>query len=500
MVIISILYVITVIFLTINIYKRKKIEQRLKESELKLQHNLNFLRTLLDATSIPIFCKNSAGEYTECNAAFEEYLGLRREEILNKTVFQINQGELSSIYHKADLELMYKKGKQVYETQVKYADGTKHDVVFSKSTILSTTNEPVGIVGVILDITERKKNENKIKRLLRLKEALIEVNQAIIGTGNINNLFDLILQNSINAMEGATYGSVLVLGENNVLTIAASAGYDTEKAATFTLPLEHSFHYLRTNGKFINTIIINDIDELYHEDCVDLIKEKDDWKIQSSISTPIIIENKLYGFLNIDSNEKNIFNNDDIDIMDYMKHQIESAVSTHNLYNEIIYLSKYDKLTNIYNRRSFEEIFDKTLKKALRYNESFLLVIFDLNDLKIVNDTFGHLHGDEYIKSFVNNLKDSIRVSDILARYGGDEFIGVFFNTGLENLSLKFEELNNRFLNNPIILDGKKFSYSYSYGIAAFPSDAVTYSDLVKIADERMYKYKETFKKQHAND
>ena len=89
------------------------------------------------------------------------------------------------------------------------------------------------------------------------------------------------------------------------------------------------------------------------------------------------------------------------------------------------------KLTNIYNRRSFEDIFDKILNKALRYNESFYLVTFDLNNLKHINDTFGHLNGDEFIKSFVNKLKKSIRNSDVLARYGGDEFVGVFFNTCL---------------------------------------------------------------------
>ena len=90
------------------------------------------------------------------------------------------------------------------------------------------------------------------------------------------------------------------------------------------------------------------------------------WKIVSCISTPIIINNKLFGMMNIDSDEKDIFNEDDIDIMNYMKYQIENTISTHNLYNEIMYLSKYDKLTNIYNRRSFEEIFDKVLSKALR--------------------------------------------------------------------------------------------------------------------------------------
>ena len=490
------IFLLIIIYLAISIQKRKKIQRKLTESELKLQHNFNFLRTLLDATTTPIFCKDAIGKYTECNAAFEEYIGLKRNAIINKTVYEIHQGELAHIYHKADLDLMNKKGKQIYETQVKYADETKHDVIFSKSTILSNNNDPIGIVGVMLDITERKKNENKINRLLKLKDALIEVNQSIIAAGNISTLFNLILQNSINVMEGAKYGSVLLLNENNFLTIAASMGYDNEKAENFKIPLDHSFHYLKTKGQIANTIIINDIDELYHDECIDLIKEKDEWEIKSAISTPIMINNKLYGFLNIDSNEKSTFNEDDIDIMNYMKRQIEGAICTHNLYNEIIYLSKYDKLTNIYNRRSFEEIFDKTLNKAQRYNESFLLVIFDLNNLKIVNDTFGHLYGDQYIKSFVNKLKDSIRESDILARYGGDEFIGVFFNTEIEVLSKKFEELNTDFFNNPILLEEKEVHYSYSYGIATFPSDAVSYSELVKIADEKMYKYKKAFKKQ----
>ena len=493
------IFTLIIIFLVVNIEKRKKIDKKLKESELKFEHNFNFLRTLLDTITTPMFCKDVNGKYTECNAAFEEYLGLKRDAIINKTVYEINQGKLAYIYNEADLELMNNKGKQIYETQVIAADGKKHHVIFSKSTILSNNNEPVGIVGVILDITERKKSENKINRLLKLKEAMIEVNQAIIGVKDINELFNLILQKSINNMEGAKYGSVLLLNENNILTIATSIGYDKEKVKKISIPLEHSFYWIKSNGEITNTIIIDDIDELNYDKYVGLIDEKEEWEIKSSISTPIIIKNKLFGMLNIDSNENDTFNEDDIDIMNYMKHQIENAICTHNLYNEITYLYRYDKLTNIYNRRCFEEIFDKILSKAIRYNESFLLIMFDLNGLKFVNDTYGHLQGDEYIISFVNKLKSFIRESDILARYGGDEFIGVFFNTEIESLSEKFEELNRYFLNNPIILEGKEVTYSYSYGIASFPSDAVSYSQLIKIADERMYIYKENFKKKNNN-
>jgi diguanylate cyclase (GGDEF)-like protein len=122
------------------------------------------------------------------------------------------------------------------------------------------------------------------------------------------------------------------------------------------------------------------------------------------------------------------------------------------------------------------------------------LVIFDLNGLKFVNDNFGHLHGDAYIKNFIDKLKSDIRESDILARYGGDEFIGIFFNAEVEFLSKKFEELNKYFTNNPVISEGRQVTYSYSYGIASFPSEAVSYSKLIEIADNKMYKYKKKLK------
>ncbi|SDO63620.1 sensor domain-containing diguanylate cyclase [Clostridium gasigenes] len=484
-------FTLIIIFLIINIQKLIKTKKKLKESELNLHNNFNFLRTLLDTITTPIFCKDINGKYTDCNYAFEEYVGLSKDQIINKTVYDIHQFELAEVYHKADLELMDRKGNQNYETQLIGINGEKQDVIFNKSSILSNY-EAIGIVGVIIDITELKKNEHKLNRLLKFKEVMIEVNQSIIELTNINELFDLILSKCIALMKGAKYGSVLLLKEDINLVIASSIGYDDEKTKDFILPLESSFHYLKTKGKITSTIIIDDVFNLYSSKYV--VLGQNDWKIVSCISTPIIINNKLFGMMNIDSDEKDIFNEDDIDIMNYMKYQIENTISTHNLYNEIMYLSKYDKLTNIYNRRSFEEIFDKVLSEALRHNNSFLLVIFDLNGLKLVNDTYGHLQGDEFIKSFVNKLKSSISETDILARYGGDEFIGVFSNTPVDALSEKFEELNKYFIDNPIILEGNKVTYNYSYGIATFLSDAVSYSQLIKIADERMYIYKENLK------
>ncbi|MEL7597349.1 MAG: GGDEF domain-containing protein, partial [Clostridiaceae bacterium] len=174
--------------------------------------------------------------------------------------------------------------------------------------------------------------------------------------------------------------------------------------------------------------------------------------------------------------------------------QIEIAISKHKLYEETIYLSRYDKLTNIYNRRYFEELIYEYIHKCRINSEEFFFVVFDLNGLKIVNDTYGHLAGDEFIKTFTSNLNKYIAGADTLARLGGDEFVGVFFNRDLQTLIERFEELIIHFENNPVAFQGNKFICSYSYGIADFPKDGEEYDELMKIADERMYKYKQKIK------
>lgn len=179
--------------------------------------------------------------------------------------------------------------------------------------------------------------------------------------------------------------------------------------------------------------------------------------------------------------------------MEYMRNQIAIAIGKHTLYEETVYLSRYDKLTNVYNRRYFEKILDRYINKSIMYNEEFLLVLFDLNGLKFVNDTYGHLAGDEVIKGFTSILKKHIRSSDILARIGGDEFVGVF-ETDLQSLIKKFEDIIDYLKKHYIIFEENDIVCSFSYGIADFPCDGDKYNKLIKTADERMYKYKQKSK------
>lgn len=465
-----------------------------KNAEMDLQENIEFLQTIIDTIPNPIFYKDEKGIYKYANSAHAEYLGLRRDEIIGKTVYDICPKELADIYHKADLELMKNKSKQIYESKVRYNDGSLHDTMFTKAVFTDKEGEVSGIAGVILDITERKIAEERINRLSKVKDAMLEINQAISRVKNINELFELIIEKINKLMGNDKLICILALEEEENLRVAACKGYDAEKAKKYTLKLKESFIWIETKGKFDKAIIINDIQKMIKERFPRILENKQGITMQSSISTPIIIEGQLYGFINIDSEHNNIYDENDLEIMEYMRKQIEIVISKHKLYEETIYLSRYDKLTNVYNRRYFEELICEHIHKCTINSEEFSFVIFDLNDLKVVNDTYGHLAGDEFIKTFTRNLSKYIDGSDILARLGGDEFVGVFFNIDSETLMKKFQDLLVYFEDNPITFEGNKVICSYSYGIANFPKDGDKYDKLLKIADKRMYKYKEKIK------
>jgi len=141
-------------------YQRQLLEQEV--TELALSDQLQFLQILVDAIPAPIFYKNAKGIYTGCNRAFEEFLGKPRDEIVGRSVYGVSPGPQAQVYHEKDLELMRQRGQQVYESQVVYADGTLHDVIFNKAAYELEDGRLGGLIGVILDITDRKRLERDL--------------------------------------------------------------------------------------------------------------------------------------------------------------------------------------------------------------------------------------------------------------------------------------------------------------------------------------------------
>ncbi|SHK34118.1 sensor domain-containing diguanylate cyclase [Paramaledivibacter caminithermalis] len=335
---------------------------------------------------------------------------------------------------------------------------------------------------------------DKLKKSNQVREVMLEVSNSILEINNTEELFKLILEKLISIIDDADKGSFIVLNENNLLEYKAVVGYNLMELKGIQFKLEETFLWKKNFGNITQPCIIKDIrsfdnshlsDDTYK--ALDRINALD---IKTCLSIPIIIDNILYGMINIDSFNIDAFNEENIIIAEYFSNQVSIAIKNHKLIEKILYLSRYDSMTNTYNRCYFEQLLDKFFKKASRYNESFCIAMFDLNSLKQINDTFGHDVGDTVISKFANVLKDNIRESDLFARYGGDEFIGVFFNSTPKDIRNRLESVIEYFNNNPLHIKCQNITISFSYGITHFPEESKDLNYLIKLADKRMYEYK----------
>lgn len=126
---------------------------------------LQQLQTAIDNIPAPIFSKAADGVYGACNRAFEEYVGVPRDQIIGRTVHEIWSSELAAVYAEADRALIEAGGSQIYEAQVRYADGSVHDVTFYKGVITDERGTVQGLSGALLDITDRRALEAKLQLL-----------------------------------------------------------------------------------------------------------------------------------------------------------------------------------------------------------------------------------------------------------------------------------------------------------------------------------------------
>ena len=154
------------------------------------------------------------------------------------------------------------------------------------------------------------------------------------------------------------------------------------------------------------------------------------------------------------------------------------------------YQASYDEFTGVYNRRYGLEVLENSMKISRERDIPLIIIYMDIDDLKHVNDSFGHLEGDRLIKGVVEKVKKNIRNSDFIIRMGGDEFIVGLFSCNNINVEVFLERVN-REINREI--DGIEHmeKVSFSYGIVKYDENKHKgIEDLVQDADTIMYKNK----------
>lgn len=159
--------------------------------------------------------------------------------------------------------------------------------------------------------------------------------------------------------------------------------------------------------------------------------------------------------------------------------------------NKTRLLSETDDLTGIFNRRGFAIVADRLFGQAVRYNRPVSLLMIDSDNLKSVNDTYGHEAGDRLLKLLAKCVQTELRHTDVLARYGGDEFVAMLPDTPEVGALDVAERIRATVAGTPLEVEGTRITTTVSIGLGCFPEDGRSVDGILARADRAMYQAKE---------
>jgi polar amino acid transport system substrate-binding protein len=164
------------------------------------------------------------------------------------------------------------------------------------------------------------------------------------------------------------------------------------------------------------------------------------------------------------------------------------------LQNKLLEQAHRDPMTNLYNRRYFHEVSSTILQIAQRENSNISLIMIDIDNFKLINDTYGHAIGDEVIKKLAQLLQDNVRLSDVVCRFGGEEFVILLPDTdikGAQKIASKIREVVEK---NTLFIEKKSIKFTISLGVASLLSHTDNIESILKRADKALYEAKESGK------
>jgi diguanylate cyclase (GGDEF)-like protein/PAS domain S-box-containing protein len=394
------------------------------------------LRGVIDSIPDLIYFKTPEGIYLGCNQAFERYAGLPESSIVGNTALSIFDSATAIKVRARDTEMLASGKAMVCEEWVTYPDGGNICLEVLRTPYFNSAGSVIGLIGIGRNITERKRLEEE------------------------RRLAALVYQHTAEGML-VTDADYHIIAINPAC--ARITGYELQEV----------------QGKSPNIFNSGQQDQYFYDYMWEAINEVGYWhgemwdrRKNGEIYAKSITINQLLG--------------DDDSLHGYV--MLFSDITEKKQSEDLIWKhANFDMLTGLPNRRMFRDRLAQEIKKERRAGLSLALLFIDLDRFKEVNDTHGHLIGDDLLIEVARRIRSCTRDSDTVARLGGDEFTVIL--TQLEDS--KFAEGVARkiikSMEEPFELGEDEVYVSASIGITLYPDDALEVEQLLKNADQAMY-------------
>ncbi len=233
------------------------------------------------------------------------------------------------------------------------------------------------------------------------------------------------------------------------------------------------------------------LEAVYHENVGEEFPFLKEVRINSVYVKVLGMDNDTYGLFMIGDGRPGLFS-DNMSFYDAIIAQFDIAINNAKIYNEMQHMARKDGLTGINNRIYFTQLFKETVDKIKNSNGCVSVALFDIDKFKNVNDTYGHLAGDEVIKRIASVTEEHIdRYNGFVCRYGGEEFVAVLPGRKLEVAQPIIEELFEELCRQVVHYNEYEIHMSVSIGLTAYPEVCKDTDELLKRADWCMYYAKE---------
>lgn len=217
-------------------------------------------------------------------------------------------------------------------------------------------------------------------------------------------------------------------------------------------------------------------------------------QVRSELYAPLLIAGKCHGVLLLQEDKPCAFDARDMKLMMAVAGHIAQALEVADLHDKVKKSAQIDPLTGVLNRRHFMTVFENGVRDAAHGTgpPTLSVVILDVDGLKRINDSYGHLMGDEILIAIAANLKEGIRACDVVGRYGGDEFVLLFPGASREAVEKRMREIVQGWIGKTIrSADGREVPLpSATFAVAVYPEDGDSAYSVLSAADERLLEKK----------